>query len=167
MLSVENEKNCIKMGFISNLFGTDGAYKSAEDDLNKAKNLEMSYYKAQASMDPLQTSEAQASLKAARDMLAENTKRLAATNAVAGGSDYAVALQKKNATDAVGNMMSQMSAGATARKDDLMRNYLGANKEYTNAINNIRIQQAQAETQALSGLLNAGIGAASKFIKPI
>lgn len=155
------------MGFISKLFGSDGAYKSAEDELSKAKNLEMSYYKAQASMDPLQTSEAQASLKAARDMLAENTKRLAATNAVAGGSDYAVALQKKNATEAVGDMMSQMSAGATARKDDLMRNYLGANKEYTNAINNIRIQQAQAETQALSGLLDAGIGAASKFIKPI
>lgn len=155
------------MGFLSKLFGTDGAYKSAQDDLQKAKDMEMSYYKAQASMDPLQTSEAQASMKAARDMLAENTKRLAATNAVAGGSDYAVALQKKNATEAMGNMMSQMSAGATARKDDLMRNYLGANKEYTNAIANIRMQQAQAETQALSGLLNAGIGAASKFIKPV
>lgn len=155
------------MGFLSKLFGADGAYKSAQDDLQKAKDMEMSYYKAQASMDPLQTSEAQASMKAARDMLAENTKRLAATNAVAGGSDYAVALQKKNATEAMGNMMSQMSAGATARKDDLMRNYLGANKEYTNAIANIRMQQAQAETQALSGLLNAGIGAASKFIKPV
>ena len=155
------------MGFLSSLFGTDGAYKSAVNDLNAAKNLEMGCYKAQASMDPLQSSESQAALKAAREMLAENTKRLAATNAVAGGSDYAVALQKRNATDALGNMMSSMSADATTRKDNAMRNYLQANKDYTNQIANVRMQQAQAETEAISGLLNAGIGAASKFIKPV
>lgn len=42
-----------------------------------------------------------------------------------------------------------------------MKNYLDANRSYTEAINNVKQQQAQQESSALGGLLNTGITAAA------
>mgnify|MGYP003219460116 CR=1 FL=1 len=48
-----------------------------------------------------------------------------------------------------------------AKKDQAMKNYLDANRSYTEAINNVKQQQAQQESSALGGLLNTGITAAA------
>lgn len=155
------------MGFMSKLFGTDGAYKSNIADLEKAKSEATSYYKQLASQDAMQSSENQAALKAARDMLAENNQRAAASAAVTGASDYSVAMQKQQASDAVSDMMSDMSARTSQNKQAAMNNYLNANKDYTNAIAGQRQAQAAAESAAMSGLLNSAIGAASSFVAPV
>lgn len=150
------------MGFLSKLFGTDGAYKKASRDLNAAKDLEMGYYKNQANLDQLQRSENQAALSEAREMLSDNTRRTAARAAVTGGTPAATALEKEAATKALADITTGIAKNATASKDAAMQSYLSANREYTNAINNVRLQQAQQESAALGGLLEAGIGAASK-----
>ncbi len=152
------------MGFLSKLFGTNGAYKKATRDLNNAKDLEMGYYKNQANMDQLQRSENQAALAEARELLSDSSRRTAARAAVTGATPEAAALEKETATNAVAGITRDIARSATATKDQAMHNYLTANRDYTNAINNVRLQQAQAETQALSGLLEAGIGAASTLI---
>lgn len=151
------------MGFMSKLFGTDGAYKQSIDDLNKAKDLEMSYYKNLAEMDQLQRSENQAALAEARDLLTASSKRTAATAAVTGATPEAQALEKEAATKALSDITTGVARNASATKDQAMANYLAANKEYTQAISNVRTQQAQAESAALGGLLSAGMGVATTF----
>lgn len=154
-------KNVKIMGFMSKLFGTNGAYKKSINDLNKAKNLEMDYYKNLASMDQLQRSENQAALAEARELLTNSTKRSAATAAVTGATPEAAALEKEAATKALSDITTGVARNASITSDQAMSNYLNANREYTQAINNVRTQQAQAESAALSGLLGAGIGAAT------
>lgn len=149
------------MGFLSKLFGTDGAYKDSVRDLEKAKNLEMGYYNNLASMDQLQRSENQAALAEARDLLTQSTRRSAATAAVTGATPEATALEKQAATKALADVTTGIARNASATKDQAMQNYLAANRQYTDAINNVRTQQAQAETAALSGLLGAGVDAAT------
>lgn len=155
------------MGFLSKLFGTDGAYKQARRDLEKSKKLETDYYRGLASQDFLQSSENQSALKAARDLLSENTKRIQAQAVVSGATPESVALQKQAANQSMENIATGIASNATASKTSAMDNYINANRHYTNAIAQNRIQQAQAESQALSGLLETGIGAASTFIAPI
>ena len=152
------------MGFISKLFGTDGAYKQSVKDLSKAKDTEMDYYKSLASMDQLQRSENQAALAEARDLLTASTKRSAGSAAVTGATPEAVALEKEAATKALANITTGIAQNASITKDQAMSNYLDANRQYTQAISNVRTQQAQAESDALSGLLGAGIGAASTIL---
>lgn len=155
------------MGFLGKVFGTDGAYKEARRDLEKSKDLEMNYYRGLASQDFLQSSENQSALKAARDLLSENTKRIQAQAAVSGATPESVALQKQAANQSLENITTGIASNATASKNSAMENYINANRHYTNAIAQNRVQQAQAESQALSGLLEAGIGAASTFMAPI
>ncbi len=152
------------MGFLSKLFGTNGAYKKATKDLNNAKDLEMGYYKNLADMDQLQRSENQAALTEARELLSDSNRRAAARAVVTGATPEAVAQSKQAATNAVAGITTGIARNATATKDQAMQNYLSANRQYTDAINNVRLQQAQAETEALGGLLEAGIGAATGMI---
>ena len=88
------------MGFLSKLFGTDGAYKESVKDLEKSKDLEMNYYHNQANMDQLARSENQAALAEARELLTQNNKRATASAAVTGATPESVALEKQNATEA-------------------------------------------------------------------
>lgn len=152
------------MGFLSKLFGTDGAYKQAVNDLNEAKDYEMNYYKSLASMDQLQRSENQAALAEARELLTASTKRSAGSAAVTGATPQAVALEKEAATKALADITTGIAKNASITKDQAMSNYIDANRYYTQAISNVRTQQAQAESAALSGLLEAGVGAASTFM---
>ena len=138
------------MGLLSRVLGGNKAYKESIKDLQKAKDLEMNYYQEQAYADPLQDSANQAALRQARELLIANNKRTAGSAAVTGATDESVALQKQG-----------IASTATAKKDQAMKNYLDANRSYTEAINNVKQQQAQQESSALGGLLNTGITAAA------
>lgn len=154
------------MGLLSKLFGTDGAYVQAREDLARGKQLETTYYKGLGEMDQLNSSENQAALKAARDMLAKNTQRIAATAAVSGASPESIAIQKAANNASMENIVGNVAAQATANKRSAMDAYIEANRHYTQALSNARMAQAQEETKALTdlakvigggpGLLSAG-----------
>lgn len=152
------------MGFLSKLFGVDGAYKKTIKDLESAKQTEMNYYNNLASMDQLQRSENQAALAEARELLTASTKRSAASSAVTGATPAAVAMEKEAANKALSDITTGIAKNASSVKDAAMQNYLNANKQYTEAIAGVRTQQAQAETAALTGLLGAGIDGATKIL---
>lgn len=152
------------MGFLSKLFGTDGAYKESVKDLEKSKDLEMNYYHNQANMDQLARSENQAALAEARELLTQNNKRATASAAVTGATPESVALEKQNATEALADITTGIAKNASVTKDAAMQNYLSANRDYTTAINNVKLKQSEAETAALGGLLSSGINAATTLI---
>jgi L-lactate utilization protein LutC len=151
------------MGFLSNLFGGSGAYNKALGDLEKNRAAETSVYLKTAYEDPLNDTANAAALKQARDMLMENNQRTAEAAAVTGATDESVARQKAAGTQAVATAASNIAATGTARRDQAMQNYLQASREYANRKAELQMQKEQAKTQALGGLLNAGIGLASSL----
>lgn len=151
------------MGLLSSFFGT-GAYNQAISDLKDNKAAETSYYQKMAYEDPLNDSAAAAAMKQARDQLTESSRQAAASAAVTGATDESVARQKAAGSQAVADAASRIAQEGTARKDNAMQNYLQASRDYTAKINDLKLQREQQQTAALGGLLNSGIGLASKFI---
>jgi microcystin-dependent protein len=146
------------MGFLSSFFG-DGGYKKALSDLEKGKAAETSYYLKTAYENPLESSENAAALKQARDLLMANNKRAAEAAAVTGATDESVARQKAAGQQAVATAASQIAATGTARRDQAMQAYLQASRDYDQKMTEVRLAQENAETNALGGLLGAGIDA--------
>ena len=153
------------MGLLSAIFGGGGAYKKNIRDLEGARDKELAYWNRLAYSDPLQNSENQAALRQARELLKSNTQRAAASAAVTGATDESVALQKAAANEALEDITADIAAGSTQFKNNAMQNYLNANRNYTDAINNVRIKKAESEAQAMQGLINAGISLTTGLIK--
>lgn len=144
------------MGLLSSIFGGGGAYKKSIRDLEGARDKELAYWERLAYSDPLQNSENQAALRQARELLKSNTNRVAASAAVTGATPETVALQKAAANESLEDIAADIAAGSTQYKTNAMQNYLNANKNYTDAINNVRIKKSESEANAMQGLINAG-----------
>lgn len=138
-----------------------GERKQAIQDLEGARDKELSYWERLAYSDPLQSSENQAALRQARELLKSNTQRTAASAAVTGATDESVALQKAAANEALEDITADIAAGSTQMKNNAMQNYLAANKQYTDAINDARLKrgedQANATNSLIGGLTNAAV----------
>lgn len=153
------------MGLIGSIFGGGtGAYKKGVRDLQSARDKELAHWEKLAYGDPLQSSENQAALRQARELLKGNINRAAGAAALTGATDESVALQKAAANESLEDITADIAANSTQQKNAAMQNYLAANRSYTDAINNIRVQQSQAEAQALQGLIGAGTSIATAGI---
>lgn len=154
------------MGLLSAIFGGGGAYKKGIRDLEGARDKELAYWDRLAYSDPLQSSENQAALRQARELLKSNTQRALASAAVTGATDESVALQKAAANEALEDITADIAAGSTQFKNNAMQNYLAANRNYTDAINNVRIKKAESESKAMHDLFNIGKDVATSFLTP-
>lgn len=144
------------MGLLSAIFGGGGAYKKSIRDLEGARDKELAYWEKLAYSDPLHNSENQAALRQARELLKANTNRALASAAVTGATDESVALQKTAANESLEDITADIAAGSTQFKNNAMQNYLTANRNYVDAINNVRIKKSKSEASAIQGLINAG-----------
>lgn len=144
--------------------GSSGERKQAINDLEEAKGKELAYWERLAYSDPLQSSENQAALRQARELLKSNTQRTAAAQAVTGATDESVALQKAAATEAMEDITADIAAGSTQYKNNAMQNYLLANKQYTDAINDARLKRGEEEGNATNDLIGSLTNAAVTYL---
>lgn len=152
------------MGLLSAIFGGGGAYNKSIRDLEGARDKELAYWEKLAYSDPLHNSENQAALRQARELLKSNTNRALASAAVTGATDESVALQKAAANESLEDIAADIAAGGTQFKNNAMQNYLNANRNYVDAINNVRIKKSESEAAAMQGLINAGTKLGTAFI---
>ena len=152
------------MGLLSAIFGGGGAYNKSIRDLEGARDKELAYWEKLAYSDPLHNSENQAALRQARELLKSNTNRALASAAVTGATDESVALQKAAANESLEDITADIAAGGTQFKNNAMQNYLNANRNYVDAINNVRIKKSESEAAAMQGLINAGTKLGTAFI---
>ena len=146
-----------------------GAAKSAQMN-NRARQLlrqekaEVNqWYEQKLNEDYLSRSDVQAALTAQREILDEKYKQARATQAVAGGTDEAVALQKEAANKSLGETTRSIAAQASAYKDNLAQQQLAAMQNYGAQERAILTGQgeavANAASQAGSVLGQAGVAA--------
>lgn len=143
--------------------GGSGERKKAIRDLEGAKVNELRYWERLAYSDPLHNSENQAAIRQARELLKANTNRAAASAAVTGATDESVALQKAAANEALEDITADVAAGSTQYKTNAMQNYLAANKQYTDAINDARLKRGEDQANATNNLISGLTNAAASF----
>lgn len=101
--------------------------------------------------DPTQSAENQAATTNAQKVLAEQTKRTRATNAVTGGTDESAALQSAAASAAVGDMLQQQAVQGAAKKEQAYQSAEGQLDAFTKYKADSILQQGQAKAGAIQG----------------
>lgn len=148
-----------------------GAAASAKAN-NKARRLiqqqrddNREWYNIKNAQDYTQRSDVQAAVKRQRDLLNEQYNKARATNAVAGGTDESLALQKKAANQSLAQTMTDVASGAAAYKDGIEQQYRAQDAALNQQQAQSYQQQAQATAQAASQAVNAGIGLVGQGIQ--
>lgn len=100
--------------------------------------------------DPTQSAESQAAVTNARELLNEQAKRTAGINAVAGGTDESVALQKEATARAVGNMLQQQAVEGAAKKEGIWNTADQQINQFSNYIAQTKLNKGLAKAKALS-----------------
>ncbi len=109
--------------------------------------------------DPSQSAEIQAAVAQSRNLLGNNAKRTAGVNAVIGGTDAAVAMEKKQGAEAVGDMMGKAAMAHEQNKEQVYQQSNQEIDQFEKYKADSKMAQAQqkasAITQAVSGLGSA------------
>ena len=131
--------------------------KKARELIQQQRDENRRWYDIQMARDYTRRSDVQAAINRQRELLDEQYKRARATNAVAGGTDEALALQQQGANQALSNTMTDIASQASSYKDNVERQY----RQQDAAINQQQAQdlrqQAAASAKAASQAVNAGL----------
>lgn len=160
------------MSIVSSIIGGVGALGSAiygaitsSRANNRARKLiqqqrddNKEWYNIKMSQDYTRRADVQAAIKRQREMLDEQYRRAKATNAVAGGTDESLALQKKAANESLAQTMTDVAAQSAAYKDNIERQYRAQDAALNQQQAQSHQQQAAQAAQAASQAVNAGIG---------
>lgn len=167
------------MALVSSIIGGVGALGSAiygaaasAKANNRARRLiqqqrddNREWYNIKSAQDYTQRADVQAAIKRQRELLDEQYKRARATNAVAGGTDEALALQKKAANQAMAQTMTDVAAGAANYKDNIEQQYRSQDAALNQQQAQSYQQQAAQTAQAASQAVNAGLGLVGQGIQ--
>lgn len=157
-------KSCNIMGLIGSIVGgvagiaggiaagnvLSGGYREQQELFNKRiadvkQHRDKVYYQ-----DPTQSAENQAAVTQAQQVLAEQSKRAAASKAMTGGTDESEALQKGQGAAAVGQMMQQAAVQGAAKKEAVWSDADQQIDSFTKYLADSKLQQAQGKAQAIS-----------------
>lgn len=131
--------------------------RRAEAILKQQKGDNQRWYDVKMASDYTQRADVQAAIKKQRELLNEQYNRARATNAVAGGTDESLALQKQAANQSLAQTATDVAARSADYKDNMESNYMArkANLEDQERIN--LQQRAAATAQAASQVVNSGL----------
>lgn len=143
---------------ITGAIGSAAQNKKARNLLDTQRAENKAWYDMKKAEQYTQRSDFQAILKKQKELLDEQYANARGVNAVAGGTDESVALQKKVANQSLSDTMTNVAGQASAYKDNLDAQYRQtdqalANQQaatYANQANNI----AQAAGQGITAGLN-------------
>lgn len=149
---------------ISSFFGGISARKAAEkarQRLEEERARENAWYLRRYNEDYSDTAAGRNMIRQAKDYARQNWKRAAGAQAVAGGTDAAVAEAKNAGNKMVGNAIAGMAAEDTARKANVDAQHNAAERSYTQQQaeieNNRAAQITNAAQQASNAIMNGAI----------
>ena len=105
--------------------------------------------------DPTQSAAAQGAQTKAKEILDEQTKQAVAAQAVTGGSDESIALQKQAAAKAVTDMIAGQAVQGEQQKEQAYQNAENQINQMTQYIATTKMQKAQQNAQAIAGAAGA------------
>jgi hypothetical protein len=142
-------------GIVGGIAASNAAKQNAKI-LNAQQQRSQNWYDQQYNSDYTQRADAQASLNAARSLLADRYNKVQGASAVSGATDESVALQKESANNTLADITTNISQNADAYKDQVRQNYVNEQNSVDAQKMGVNNQKAQAISQAASGVAQAG-----------
>jgi len=144
-------------GSIAGSIASARAAKKANKMVEAQKAKNQAWYDRNYNQPATQRADAVDLMNRSREYMDNRNQRSAMTNAVMGGTDEALAMDKANTNQVLAETAANINAQADQRKDAIEQNYMDQDTALTNQQFNTQMQKAQNISQAASG---ASAGAA-------
>ena len=154
------------LGAAGSIFGGISASKAmrrVKKNLQAQKEANQNWYDRRYNEDATQRADAQRILTLTEESIRNRNRQAAGAQAVMGGTDESTAAAKAANAQALADATSQIAAGAENRKDQIEQTYQQRDSQINEALNNLEINKAQAISQAVQGVAEAGAGIAGAF----
>ena len=139
------------------------AMKKAKKNVEAQRKKNQDWYDQRYNEDATQRADAQRILTQTEESIKQRNRAAAGSAAVMGGTDESVAAAKAANNEALADATAQIAANADARKDNIEATYLQNDNAYVEQLNAIEQGKAQAVSQAVQGVANAGASIAGAF----
>ena len=139
------------------------AMKKAKKNVEAQRKKNQDWYDRRYNEDATQRADAQRILTQTEESIKQRNRAAAGSAAVMGGTDESVAAAKAANNEALADATSQIAANAETRKDNIEATYLQNDNAFVEQLNAIEQGKAQAVSQAVQGVANAGASIAGAF----
>lgn len=154
------------LGIGGSIFGGISASKA----MKKAKRIvegemkdNQNWYDRRYNEDATQRADAQRILTMTNDNIRQRNQQAAGAQAVMGGTEESVAAAKAANNQALADATSQIAVNGERRKDQIESQYLQTKADLNEKLRNIEIGKANAVSQAVQGVAQAGSNIAGLF----
>lgn len=139
------------------------AMKKTKRNVEAQRKKNQDWYDRRYNEDATQRADAQRILTQTEESIKQRNRAAAGSAAVMGGTDESVAAAKAANNEALADATAQIAANADARKDSIEATYLQNDSAFEEQLNAIEQGKAQAISQAVQGVANAGASIAGAF----
>lgn len=142
----------------SSIFGgikSSQAAADAQAELDAQKARENAWFTRRYNESYVDTAAGRSAINQAKEYARENWKKASGAAAVAGGTDAATAQAKNAGNQMVGNVISNLAAQDTQRRDNAESQHMTRQDNYSAQQRAINQQQANSVATAASGMSNA------------
>lgn len=154
----------LKIG--SSIFGgisASKAIKKMKKRVNQQMKENQDWYDRRYNEDSTQRADAQRLLTMTEDSIRKRNQSAEGSAAVMGGTDEGTAAAKEANNKALADVTGEINAEADARKDQIEQQYQSKKADLNNQLNNLDQQKAQAVSDAVKGVADAGSDIAGMF----
>lgn len=154
------------IGAVGSIFGgisASRAMKRAKRNVEAQRKKNQDWYDQRYNEDATQRADAQRILTQTEESIKQRNRAAAGSAAVMGGTNESVAAAKAANNEALADAIAQIAANADARKDNIEATYLQNDNALAEQLNAIEQGKAQAVSQAIQGVANAGTSIADAF----
>lgn len=139
------------------------AMKKVKKNIEEQQRKNQDWYDRRYNEDATQRADAQRILTITRENIRQRNQQAAGTQAVMGGTEESVAAAKAANNEALADATSQIAGNGERRKDAIEQQYMATDQQLQSQLNNLETNKANAISQAVQGVANAGAGIAGAF----
>lgn len=154
------------MGIGGSIFGgisASKAMKKVKRNLQNQMKENQNWYDRRYNEDATQRADAQRILTMTNDNIRQRNQQAAGAQAVMGGTEESVAAAKAANNQALADATSQIAVNGERRKDQIESQYMQTKSDLNEKLRNIEIGKANAVSQAVQGVAQAGSNMAGLF----
>lgn len=147
------------LGAVGSIFGgisASKAMKKVRNNLNEQRKANEDWYNRRYNEDATQRADAQAILTRTEESIRNRNRQAAGTQAVMGGTDESVAAAKAANNQALAEATTNIAVNADRRKDAIEQQYQAKDEALQQQLNDLEMKKAQATSQAIQGVAQAG-----------
>ena len=154
------------LGVAGSIFGgirASEAMKRVKSNLEDRKRRNQDWFDRRYNEDATQRADAQRILAKTEEAIRNRNRGAAGTQAVMGGTEESLVATKEANAKAMADTAANIAVNGERRKDSIEQMYQQRDEQIDSALNNMEMNKAQAISQAVQGVSQAGGNIAGSF----